>query len=430
VGSRRGVYHGSAGASNAAAPGFPEPARMISLADIDAARGRIDGHVMVTPCAPAESIGELFGGHAWFKFENLQRTGSFKDRGALNRILAIPEEERPRGVIAASAGNHAQGVAFHAGRLGIQATIVMPERTPLVKVSSTERFGARVVLHGSSYDDAMVEAERLRDARGSTLIPPFDDEFIIAGQGTIGLELLEQVPQMDVLVVPVGGGGLISGVAMAVKSARPSVRVIGVEAERLPAALRARQAGHLVTTPPGETIADGIAVRRIGELTFPLIERWVDDLVTVHEEEIASAVLLLLEREKTVAEPAAAVTIAALLGGRVRDPEGRNVVMLLSGGNIDVNLLSRIIDRGLYKDGRQCLLRVQLADRPGSLARITGVVAEVGANVLRLDHRRGAERLGLTEAEVVLALETRGPAHVEKVLEALRAAGFAAERGA
>jgi threonine dehydratase len=239
----------------------------------------------------------MFGGRAFFKFENLQRTGSFKERGALNRILTMSEQERARGVIAASAGNHAQGVAYHAGRLGVRATVVMPERTPLVKVSSTEGFGARVILHGSTYDEAMEQALRLEEEHGYTLIPPFDDEHVIAGQGTIGLELLEQCPGMEVLVVPVGGGGLIAGIAIAVKASRPEVRVIGVEAERVPAALRARQAGRVVTIPAGETIADGIAVRRVGDLTFPLIEEWVDDLVTVREEEIASAVLLLLERE-------------------------------------------------------------------------------------------------------------------------------------
>jgi threonine dehydratase len=402
---------------------------MISLADIDAARGRIDGHVMVTPCAPAESIGELFGGHAWFKFENLQRTGSFKERGACNRMSLIPAEERGRGVVTASAGNHAQGVAFHARRLGLAATIVMPERTPLVKVSNTAGFGAEVVLHGENYDEAMAEARR-RAEEGGVLVHPFDDDAVMAGQGTAGLELMEQVPDAEVVVIPVGGGGLIAGMATAIKEMRPDVRVVGVEAATVAAACAAREAGERVVIPPGHTIADGISVRQIGERTFPMIERYVDDLVSVEEEAIADAVLMLLEREKTLAEGAAAVTLAAVLGGKLGDLAGRRVAMVLSGGNIDVSLLSRIIDHGLYKDGRQCLLRVQLADRPGSLARITGVVAEVGANVLRLDHRRGAERLGLTEAEVVLALETRGPAHVEKVLEALRAAGFAAERGA
>jgi threonine dehydratase len=400
----------------------------LDLQQIEQARRRIADQVILTPCTPSEVFGEMFGGRAWFKFENLQRTGSFKDRGALNRILAIPQEDCPRGVVAASAGNHAQGVAFHAGRLGVRATIVMPERTPLIKVSSTERFGAKVVLHGANYDEAMEEALRIQKREGPTLIHPFDDEHIIAGQGTIGLELLEQVPAMDVLVVPIGGGGLISGVSVAIKAARPEVRIVGVEAERLPAALRARQGDHPVTIPVGETIADGIAVRRIGDLTFPLIQHWVDDLVTVREEEIASAVLLLLEREKTVAEPAAAVTLAALLGGRIGDVAGKNVVMILSGGNIDVNLLSRIIDRGLTNDGRLARLEVRVKDRPGSLAALTACVGERGANILQLDHRRGTQGLWLTEAEVELTLETRGRAHVDELVDALISAGYSVRR--
>ncbi|MEX2569856.1 MAG: threonine ammonia-lyase [Gemmatimonadota bacterium] len=400
----------------------------MDLRQIEEARARIRAHIVETPCTPSEVFGELFRGHAWFKFENLQRTGSFKDRGALNRMLAIPLEERNRGVVAASAGNHAQGVAYHAGNLGVEATIVMPERTPLVKVSNTESFGARVVRHGATYDEAMQEALRIREAEGSTLIHAFDDPHIIAGQGTIGLELLEQCPEMEVLVVPVGGGGLIGGIATAIKATRPEVRIVGVEAERVPSALRARQAGELVTITGGETIADGIAVRRVGELTHPLIDRWVDDVVTVREEEIASAVLLLLEREKTVAEPAAAVTLAAVVGGRVGPVEGRNVVMLLSGGNIDVNLLSRIIDRGLTNDGRLARMEVRILDRPGALAALTARIAEKGANIMRLDHRRGTEGLWLTEVAVELILETRGRAHVDELVDFLISAGYSVRR--
>ena len=401
---------------------------MISLQDVREAADRIEGSVVQTPCTPSEAFGELFGGRAWFKFENLQRTGSFKERGALNRMLMIPPDERSRGVIAASAGNHAQGVAFHAGRLGMRATIVMPERTPLIKVSNTERYGARVVLHGTSYDEAMGEALRLRDAEGSTLIHPFDDPGVIAGQGTIGLELLSQCPGMSTVVVPVGGGGLISGIAMAIKETNPSVRIVGVEAAVLPAALRAREAGRVVTIEAAETIADGIAVRSIGENTHRLIERYVDDLVVVGEEEIASAVLLLLEREKTVAEAACATTLAAVLSGAAGDVAGDDVVFLLSGGNIDVNLLSRIIERGLVNDGRVTHLDVTLRDRPGALAALTALLAEKGANVLRLDHRRGTQGLWLTEAEVSLTLETRGLKHVADLVDALASAGYRVHR--
>jgi threonine dehydratase len=402
---------------------------MVTLDEIRAARERIHGQVVLTPCTPSEPFGERFGGRAWFKFENLQRTGSFKERGALNRMLLVPEAERSRGVIAASAGNHAQGVAFHAGRLGIPATIVMPERTPLVKVSATERYGARVVLHGSVYDEAMAEALRIRAEEGQTLIHPFDDPGVIAGQGTIGLELLEQCPEMDVVVVAVGGGGIISGIGAAIKAVRPEVRIVGVESAALPAALRAREAGRVVTIPPADTIADGIAVRRIGDETFRHLERYVDDLVTVPEEEIAAGVLLLLEREKTVAEAACAAVVAAVVGGAVGGLAGRGVVMVLSGGNIDVSLMSRIIERGLVQDGRLAHLSVRVQDRPGALAALTGLLAATGANVQRLDHDRGTADLWVTEARIELTLETRGRDHVEEIVDRLAAAGYAVSRG-
>lgn len=397
---------------------------MVTLQDIRAARARIDGQVVLTPCTPSETFGEMFGGHAWFKFENLQRTGSFKERGALNRMLLLSDDERRRGVIAASAGNHAQGVAYHAARLGIPATIVMPERTPLVKVLATERYGANVVMHGSVYDEAMAEALRLREQEGSTLIHPFDDPAIIAGQGTIGLELMEQCPAMDAVVVGVGGGGIISGIAVAIKETRPEVRVIGVESAALPAAFAARQAGELVTIPPAETIAEGIAVRRIGENTHTLIERYVDELVTVSEEEIAAGVLLLLEREKTVAEAACATTVAAVVNGHIGGLEGKNVVLMLSGGNIDVSLMSRIIERGMVQDGRRAYMRVRVKDRPGALAALTAMLAETGANILKLDHNRATADLWVTEAEIDLGLETRGRAHVEQIVARLVAAGY------
>jgi threonine dehydratase len=402
---------------------------MIDLSDIEAARARTAEHLVLTPCTPSEVFADLFDGRAWFKFENLQRTGSFKERGALNRMLLMSEAERAQGVITASAGNHAQGVAYHAHRLGIKATIVMPERTPLIKVTNTERFGARVILHGRSYDEAMVEALRIQESEGQRLIHPFDDEAVIAGQGTIGLELLEQCPDVEAVIVPLGGGGLVSGIAVAIKAIRPGVRIVGVEAENLPAARRARDAGELVTISAGETIADGIAVRRIGDHTFEMVERLVDDLVLVSEEEIAAAVLLLLEREKTVAEPAAATTLAALIGGSLPHLAGKNVVMVLSGGNIDVNLLSRIIERGLIHDGRLAELVVCVQDRPGALAAVTALLAEEGANILQLDHRRGSAGLRITETEVELTLETRGQKHVRAIVAAFKKAGYEVRDG-
>jgi threonine dehydratase len=402
---------------------------MLKLSDIHAARQRIRDRVVLTPCTPSEPFGEMFGGQAWFKFENLQRTGSFKERGALNCMLSLSDEQRRAGVIAASAGNHAQGVAFHAGRLGIPATIVMPERTPLVKVAATERYGARVVMHGTVYDEAMEEALRIQAEEGQALIHPFDMEAVIAGQGTIGLELMEQCPEMDVVIVPVGGGGLISGIAMAIKEMRPEVRVIGVESAALPAALRAREARELVTIPPAETIADGIAVRRIGENTFCYVEAYVDELVTVDEEEIAAGVLLLLEREKTVAEPACATTVAAVVNRHIQGLEGKNVVMVISGGNVDVTLLSRIIERGLLSDGRMAQMRVRVKDRPGALAALTARLAEAGANVVSLEHRRGTKGLWLTDAEIALTLETRGREHVAELTRALTESGYEVARG-
>ena len=401
---------------------------MLPLSEIQAARARIQGQVVLTPCTPSDGFGEMFGGHAWFKFENLQRTGSFKERGALNCMLSLSPEQRRRGVIAASAGNHAQGVAYHARRLGIPATIVMPERTPLVKVANTEGFGARVVLHGSVYDEAMEEALRIREQEGLTLVHPFDDLRVIAGQGSIGLELLEQCPEMEVVVVGVGGGGIISGIAAAIKQVRPEVRVVGVESEALPAAFRSREAGRVVTIPPADTIAEGIAVRRIGDQTFGLIQQYVDDLVMVSEEEIASAVLLLLEREKTVVEAAAATVVAAVVGGHLGDLRDRNVVMVLSGGNIDVSLMSRIIDRGLVRDGRMAHLSVRVKDRPGALAALTASLANSGANVLALEHRRGTAGLWLTEVEIALTLETRGRPHVDALVAALEEQGYRVTR--
>lgn len=414
---------------SASNPSVAEPRRQsLDIEMIREARRRISDQIVRTPCASAEWIGELFDAHAWFKLENLQRTGSFKDRGALNRILNIPPEQRDAGIVAASAGNHAQGVAFHGARLGFRVKIVMPERTPLIKVSRTQQFGAEVILHGANYDEAMDEARRIRDSEGSTLIHPFDDIHVMAGQGTIGLELLEECPQMEVLIVPVGGGGLISGVALAIKSERPDVRIVGVQAGRMASAVHARAEGTIVKLPPAETIADGIAVRRIGDSTFPIIEELVDQLVTVTEEEIASSVLLLLEREKTVAEPAAAVTLAAAVAGKVPDVAGRHVVMLLSGGNIDVNLLSRIIDRGLSNDGRLARLDVRVPDRPGALAALATAIAAKGANILQLDHKRGSDGVWLTEVDVEMTLEMRGRAHVDELVDSLKAAGYEVRR--
>jgi len=397
----------------------------VTAADVRAARERIAGEITATPCRRAHSSEALLdgGGRLYLKLENLHRTGSFKERGALNRLALMSEEERRRGVIAASAGNHAQALALHATRLGVAATVVMPEHTPLVKVGSARRHGAKVVLHGDSFDDAVAEAKRRREAEGLVLVPAFDDPRIVAGQGTIGLELLEQLDAIDLVVVPIGGGGLVSGIAVALKEARPGVRVIGVEAEAAPSARASRDAGRIVATTATDTIADGIAVKRVGEVTFPLIERYVDEIVLVSEEEIAAAVLLLLEREKTLAEGAGAAAVAALAAGRVTVAAGETAVAVVSGGNIDINMLSRIIDRGLVADGRLVRLEVGGRDRPGLLARLTSAVAGCGANVLEIAHHREFADIKVGEVEIVFTLETRGPEHVEEAIAALEADG-------
>ena len=400
---------------------------MIGLAEIRAARARIAGGVVLTPSVPASGLADLVGAPVRLKLENLQRTGSFKDRGALNRLLDLSERQRQRGVVTASAGNHAQAVAYHAGRLGIPASVVMPEPTPFIKVSNTKRFGARITFCGATISDAMVEARRLEADEGFVMIHAFDDERVIAGQGTIGLELLEQVPDATVIVVPIGGGGLISGIAVAVKTTRPGVRVVGVEAAAAPSARASRDSGHIVHIETSQTIADGIAVKRIGERTFPLIERWVDDIVTVAEDEIAAAVHSLLERQKLVAEGAGAAPLAALVAGRVPLADGETAVLIVSGGNIDITMIERIIDRGLLADGRLARLMVTVRDRPGQLAQLARCVADAGANVLQIAHRRAFADISVGDVGIVMHLETRGREHVEEIVRRLEADGHTVE---
>ncbi|MEK7770317.1 MAG: threonine ammonia-lyase, partial [candidate division NC10 bacterium] len=358
------------------------------------------------------------------KLENLQMTGSFKERGAANLLAQLSTSERRRGVIAASAGNHGLAVAFHAARLGIAAVIVMPTWAPLIKVMAARRHGAEVVLHGEGYDEAFARAKEIEAERDLVFVHPFDDPRIIAGQGTIGLELLEQQPELDAVIVPVGGGGLIGGIALALKEQRPGVQVIGVQAEEIPAMKAALAAAQRVTLPAAATIADGIAVRRVGEHTFDLARRYVDDVVSVSEEEIANAILLLLEIEKTVAEGAGAAALAALVNGKVA-LAGKTVVLILSGGNIDVNLISRIIERGLVKDGRIVRLTVLLRDRPGALAALTRLVAEGRANVLHIHHDRAFSRARIGDTDVELTLETSGRDHIDAVKRHLAEAGYA-----
>ncbi|MEK7444256.1 MAG: threonine ammonia-lyase [candidate division NC10 bacterium] len=393
-------------------------------ADVQRARERLTGIIPVTPCAYSETLSVMTGARVHVKLENLQMTGSFKERGAANLLAQLSTSERRRGVIAASAGNHGLAVAFHAARLGIAAVIVMPTWAPLIKVMAARRHGAEVVLHGDGYDEAFARAKEIEAERDLVFVHPFDDPRIIAGQGTIGLELLEQCPDLDAVIAPVGGGGLIGGIALALKEQRPGVQVIGVQAEEIPAMKAALAAAQRVTLPAAATIADGIAVRRVGEHTFDLARRYVDDVVSVSEEEIANAILLLLEIEKTVAEGAGAAALAALVNGKVA-LAGKTVVLILSGGNIDVNLISRIIERGLVKDGRIVRLTVLLRDRPGALAALTRLVAEGRANVLHIQHDRAFSRARIGDTEVELTLETSGRDHIDAVKRHLAEAGYA-----
>lgn len=401
---------------------------MPSLADIQRARELIGGAVVRTPVVPALALHDRSVGPLFIKLENLQRTGSFKDRGALNRLLALSDTERARGVVTASAGNHAQAVAYHGARLGISVQVVMPEHTPLIKVMNTRRFGAGVRFYGATLDEAMMEARRLEREESRTLVHAFDDDQVIAGQGTIGLELLEQLDNITTVVVPIGGGGLISGIAIAMKEQRPSVKIFGVEAAAAPSALASRKAGRIVKLESADTLADGIAVKRVGDLTYPLIERYVDDIVSVDETEIATAIHLLLEHEKVLAEGAGAVPLAAIIAGKVPLRANDVTAMVLSGGNIDVNMVERIIGRGLVTDGRLAMLAVTVPDRPGSLARVTAIVASAGANVLELSHGRAFADISVRDVEIVMQLETRGADHVQDVVRNLEEHGFGVRR--
>jgi threonine dehydratase len=406
-------------------------ARIVTLSDIQSALVQVRKSIQVSPCTRSETFSDLTGSSIYLKLENRQRTGAYKERGALNKLLSLTAEERAQGVIAASAGNHAQAVAYHASKLGIGAKIVMPLATPLIKVSATRDYGGDVVLHGANYDEAYEEAMRLSAQQRLTFVHAFDDDAVIAGQGTLGLELLEQHPDLEAVVVPVGGGGLIGGMGCALKETNPRIQVIGVQPARLPSVKVALSEGKPVTLPSAVTIADGIAVRRVGVRTLPLIQKYVDDIVTVEEEEIANAVLLLLEREKILAEGAGAAALAALVNRRIptiRDKAGAEVVAVVSGGNIDVTLLARIIERGLVKDGRLVRLRVHLPDYPGALHRVTGILAQHRANIVETSYDRAYHNVNLGDTAIDITMETRGPDHIAELISALGANGYTHER--
>ncbi|MBX5465551.1 MAG: threonine ammonia-lyase [Clostridia bacterium] len=397
----------------------------------EAAR-RLAGVAERTPLLRSVTLSERYGMEVFLKAENLQRTGSFKVRGAYARMSELAPGERRRGVVAASAGNHAQGVAFAAQALGVPATIVMPVDAPITKRSATERYGARVVLYGESFDEAFTWAVQVAESQGATLIHAFDDPWVIAGQGTVGLEIAEQLPEADTVLVPIGGGGLAAGVALALKEVRPSVRIVGVQSASVPAAydaLRRRRSGGPEAAPPPAaghppTLADGLAVKRPSERTLSILERFLDDVVLVGEEEIARAILHYLERERLVVEGAGAVTLAALAAHERLRSGARRVVLLVSGGNIDVNRIARIIDRGLYEEGRVVRWSALLDDRPGALEQFLHVIAESGANVLDVVHDRLDARIPVGRTRVTVTLEVRDAAHGAEIHGRVTAAGY------
>lgn len=396
---------------------------MIRLADVNAAANTLRGHIVDTPCLHSRTLSEITGAQIYLKFENHQFTASFKERGALNKLQSLTDAQKKQGVIAASAGNHAQGVAHHATRLGIPSVIVMPRFTPYVKVDMTQRHGAEVVLFGENFDEAKAHAFQLAEQRGLSFVHPYDDEKVIAGQGTIALEMLAAQPQLDMLCIAVGGGGLISGMATAAKAIKPGIEIIGVETARFPSMYAAIK-GTPATFGPS-TIAEGIAVREPGVLTQAIVEKLVADIVLVDEGDIEEAIVMLLEIEKTVVEGAGAVSLAALMKHRERFV-GKHVGLVLCGGNIDPLMLAEIIQRGMVRSGRLARVKVELRDLPGALARITSVIADANANIEEVHHQRAFTNLPVQTAEVEFVLKTRNYAHVDEIVKKLSDVGFKA----
>lgn len=400
---------------------------MIDIASIQTARENLRGQVLKTPFTLSRTLSDIFGAEIWLKFENLQFTASFKERGALNRMLTLSGEERRAGVIAVSAGNHAQGVAYHAQRMGVPAVIVMPRFTPTVKIANTRRFGAEVVLAGDTFDDAKAHGYELARQRGLIMIHPYDDEAVISGQGTVALEMLEDQPQLDTLVIAIGGGGLIAGIATAAKALKPGIEIIGVQTERFPAMYAAVKG---VSMEQGQyTIAEGIAVKSPGALTQPIVSQLVDQIELVSEADIEHAIVVLLEIEKTVVEGAGAAGLAALLRAQEAGGEqfkGKRIGLVLTGGNIDPLMLGELIERGMVRAGRLARIRVDLRDLPGALAHATKLIADAQANITEVHHQRAFTSLPVRNVEVDFVLQTRGPEHIQEVIDILNAAGFAA----
>ena len=396
-----------------------------ALHDVQAAAARLAGQVVRTPCLHSRTLSQLCGCEVYLKFENHQFTASFKERGALNRMAQLTAAEQARGVLTVSAGNHAQGVAYHAQRMGVPATIVMPRFAPAVKVDNTRRFGAQIVLHGDTFDEARLHGLALAGERALVLVHPYDDAAVIAGQGTIALEMLDEVPRLDTLLAPVGGGGLLGGIAVAAHALRPGIRLFGVQAERFPPVWNALHGG--ARECGAATVADGIAVKAPGALTLPLLRAHLQDVLLAGEDALEQAILLLLEIEKTVVEGAGAAGLAALLQHRERFA-GRHVGLVLSGGNIEPLTLAEIVHRGMVKSGRLVRLRFDVRDVPGTLAEVAAALAEQGANIGEVQHQRAFSSLSVERAQIEVVVQTRGDAHVAQMLDALRAQGYRVER--
>ncbi|MHC3439637.1 threonine ammonia-lyase [Natrialbaceae archaeon A-gly3] len=397
---------------------------MLELSDVLEARDRVRETSRHTPCEYSYTYSAMTGADVHLKLENFQRTGAFKIRGATNRIATLSPGEKEAGVVTASAGNHAQGVALAASRMGVDAKIVMPEHAPISKLKATQSYGAEVVLSGADYDEAADRAHEIEREEGRTYVHAFDDPYVMAGQGTVGLEILEDCPEVDTVVVSIGGGGLISGIAVAIKEQHPDVRVIGVQAEGAASATAALEKGAVATLEGVDTIADGIATREIGGETFEVIDEYVDEVVTVPDSEIAMAVVYLLERSKTVVEGAGAVPLAALLFDHIAYDDEETIVPVLSGGNIDLNTLTTVIVRGLVETGRYLKIRTVLEDRPGALEDLLAILSEHRANIYAIQHDRTSRDIGMSDTEVEIDLETRGHDHVAEVIAAMEEAGY------
>src|SRR6056297_1326886 len=400
---------------------------VVSLEDIKTAREKLKGVAIKTDLDKSRTFSKMSGNEVYLKLENLQRTGSFKIRGAYNKICSLTDEEKQNGVVAASAGNHAQGVALAAAKMGIKSTIVMPEGAPIAKINATQGYGADVILKGESYDEAHKEEERFSCENGAVIIPAFNDIDVIAGQGTIGLEILEDLPDVDIVITPVGGGGLLSGVAAALKELNPDIKVIGVEAANAACMAESMKLGCPAHLKNVDTIADGIAVKYPGELTYKIISEYVDEIVTVEEEEIAHAISLLMERAKLIVEGAGATTLAAVLNNKIK-VKGKKIAAVLSGGNIDLDIISTIIDRGMIKAGRRISFETSLYDKPGALRDLLDVISRTGANVISVVHDRLTPDISLKHAQVQVTLETKNEDHVKDILTTLENNNYRVKR--